>query len=304
MASQAAAGTSAIDCKNRTEVPTRPHPLLACAQEGRYSASMMRIASWNVNSVAARLPRLLAWLAAERPDVVCLQETKTRDEAFPHGPLLEAGYVALIRGEKSYNGVAILTRADAPRPTLLSQSLAGVTRGSQAMDESRFLLARVGGVGVASVYVPNGRELDTEHEQYKSSFYRALLGLCQEAIGKNKPLLVAGDFNVAPRDEDVHNPAHWAKGVLYHPRMRALLEQLLQAGMVDCLPKHDPRPGLYSWWDYRHLAFAKDNGLRIDLLLASPALAAHSTGAGVHRDMRKGERPSDHVPVWASFSLG
>lgn len=263
----------------------------------------MRIASWNVNSIIARLPRLLAWLAAESPDVVCLQETKTRDEAFPHEALAEAGYVALVRGEKSYNGVAILTKADAARPRCLSSSLSGVTRGGVPMDEARFLLADVQGVGVASVYVPNGRELDTVHAEYKYEFYRALTALAQQAVDKNKPLLLAGDFNIAPRDEDVHDPAHWAKGVLFHPRMRQALGELLATGLQDIFPKHDERPGQYSWWDYRALNFPKNRGLRIDLLLASPALASKSQAAGIDRDMRKGERPSDHVPVWATFDV-
>lgn len=263
----------------------------------------MWIASWNVNSILARLPRLLVWLQAERPDVVCLQETKTRDEAFPHQALAQVGYRALIRGEKSYNGVAVLTRTDGPAAQLITATLPKLTRDGAPIDESRFLLADVGGVLIGSVYVPNGRELDTPHATYKALFLQRLAQVAEQAIDKERKLLLAGDFNVAPRPDDVSNPDHWAKGVLFHPSMRRALQVLFDAGLTDVLPTHHPEAGQFSWWDYRHLAFAKNNGLRIDLLMASPALARMSRDAGVHRDMRKGERPSDHVPVWAKFAL-
>ena len=262
----------------------------------------MLVASWNVNSILARLPRLIEWLGAEKPDVACLQETKVQDSTFPHAALAEVGYRAQVRGQRTYNGVAVLTRLDAPVPTVVQDRLEGLVFDGDAIDEARFLMVGLAGMRIASVYVPNGRDMAHPHAIYKRQFYTKLEAVAQAAAGAKCPLLLTGDFNVAPREEDVCDPAHWSKSVLFHPTMRESLHALLAHGLIDSLPMCDPTPNQYTWWDYRALSFVKDKGLRIDLLLASDDLKKRTTGAGVHRYMRKGDRPSDHVPAWIRLS--
>lgn len=272
----------------------------------------MFVASWNVNSVRARLPRLVAYLERRRPDVVCLQETKVEDDKFPHGALAEAGYVAVCAGQKSYNGVAILARKALelrdvrhgvhlqPAPGEAAGAVGGGEPGLDA--QARLIAATVQGVRVVSVYVPNGTTLDHPRCAYKLAWLRGLRAWLTQQCDPSAPLVVAGDYNVALHEADSREPDKWAKTVLYHPSIRAALQEVIDFGLVDLVHKHHPEGGVFTWWDYRSLGFARDNGVRIDHLLATPTLAQTCTEAGADRDERKGELPSDHVPAWASFA--
>jgi exodeoxyribonuclease-3 len=255
----------------------------------------MKLACWNVNSVRARLPRLLAWLEAEQPDVVCLQELKVEDADFPRLELEALGYRAVVHGKRTYNGVGILARSE-PRD---------VVRGlGDGVDDpqARLIAATVDGVRVVCVYVPNGSEVGSDKWDYK----RAWLGRLRQWLDRHAeaqaPLALCGDFNVAPEARDVHDPAAWEPSVLFHPEARAALAHVTGFGLRDTLRLHHADAGLYSWWDYRMLAFPKNRGLRIDLILATQPLAARCTAAGIHREQRKGQQPSDHAPIWAQFS--
>ncbi|MGI8890559.1 MAG: exodeoxyribonuclease III [Chthoniobacterales bacterium] len=254
----------------------------------------MKIASWNINSLRKRQERLLSWLGETRPDIVCLQETKCSDEQFPGEILRNSGYAAAFHGQKSYNGVAILSRAE-PRDVR-------VGLGDEiADDQARLLAATISEVRVVSIYAPNGQAVGAEAYRYKMEWYRRLTKLL-EAEGSLERTVVCGDFNVAPADEDVHDPALWRGAIMCSDEERAAFRTLAGLGLADTLRLHHPEPGIFSWWDYRMLAFPKKRGLRIDAILAGSDLAGRCTGAGVDREMRKGKEPSDHAPVWAEFS--
>ncbi len=255
----------------------------------------MRIASWNINSLRKRQERLLAWLAESRPDVVCLQETKCSDEQFPEKALRDAGYAAVFHGQKSYNGVAILAR----------QELHGVQKGlggEVVDDQARIIAAEVGDVRVLSIYAPNGQAVGAEAYRYKMTWYQRLQTLLQTR-GSLDRVLVCGDFNVAPEDRDVHDPALWRGAIMCSEDERAAYLALVALRLSDTLRLHHEEAGIFSWWDYRMLAFPKNRGLRIDAILAGDELAGQCTDAGVDREMRKGKEPSDHAPVWAEFAL-
>ena len=254
----------------------------------------MKVATWNVNSVRARSDRLLRWLAAHRPDVLCLQELKVQDSEFPFETLRSAGYEAAVHGQKTYNGVAILARAG---PAEVERGFGDGGDDTQA----RLVSARVAGIRVVSVYVPNGREVGTERWAYKLEWLRRLRAWLERRCRPDEPLVLCGDFNVAPEARDVHDPAAWEPTVLFHPEARAALEGVRSWGLADTLRLHRQEDGLYSWWDYRMLAFPKNNGLRIDLVLASAPLARMCSAASIDRDERKGILPSDHAPVIAEF---
>lgn len=255
----------------------------------------MKIITWNVNSITVRLERLLALLEREAPDVVCLQELKCIDEKFPTQAIEAAGYHIALHGQKTYNGVAILSR------TALSDVHTGLQDGVDD-PQARLIAARVQGIFVICVYVPNGSEMGSEKCAYKLAWYKRLRAFLDSHIDAHAPAIVCGDFNVAPNDTDVARPESWAQSVLCHPDMREALAHVSAFGLIDVFTKHNPAGGLYSWWDYRHLGFQKNNGLRIDLLMATENLACRSTAARVDRDERRGERPSDHAPVCASFA--
>lgn len=276
----------------------------------------MFVASWNVNSVRARLPRLLDYLQRRRPDVLCLQETKVEDAKFPHDALQVAGYVAVCAGQKSYNGVAILAKKelgitevthglvlDPPdawvKPPKPEQMDAANPRHDP---QARLIAGTVQGVRVVSVYVPNGSTLEHPRCAYKLAWLRGLRLWLESQCDAGAPLVVAGDYNVALHDGDAKDPEAWAKTVLYHPSMRDALNEVLRFGLVDLLHKHHPEGGVYTWWDYRTLGFVKNNGVRIDHLMATDVLACRSRSAGADRDERKGTLPSDHVPAWAEFA--
>jgi exodeoxyribonuclease-3 len=250
----------------------------------------MKIATWNVNSLKARMDRLLAFLARHSPDVLCLQELKLEAAAFPHAELLASGYHAVVNGQKTYNGVAILAR------TAPSEVALGLGPGDED-PHARAISATVGGVRVLSVYVPNGGEPESEKFSYKLAWLDRLIAHLAATHTPNESLVVCGDLNIAPDDLDVARPEEWAATVLCLPEVRARFQKLIALGLVDCVRKHHPEGRLYSWWDYRMLGFPKGNGLRIDHVLAMPPVADRCRAAYVDRNERKGKLPSDHAPV-------
>jgi len=255
----------------------------------------MRIATWNVNSVRARLDRLVAWLDRHDPDVLCLQELKATDADFPRGPLEALGWRVATHGQKTYNGVAILAR-DEP---------ADVARGfadGEGDQEARLIAATVKGVRVISAYVPNGKEVGSEKWVGKLGWLGRLQVWAATRLEGATPAALCGDFNIAPEDRDARNPEKWRDSVLCHADVRAAFAALEGLGLVDALRRVRPADEVFTWWDYRDLAFPKNDGLRIDHLLVTPPLAERLTGVTVDRDERKGKLPSDHAPVIAEFS--
>ena len=261
----------------------------------------MVIATWNVNSIRARLDRLLAFLARSRPDVVCLQEVKVEDEEFPHDALNAAGYLATVWGQRTYNGVAILARPVSVPGAAPSSPFSGVTRGfgDGRDEEARLIAATVGGVRVVSAYVPNGKVVGSDKWRHKLDWLARLGGWLHGAARLDQPFVIAGDFNVAPEDRDVARPEEWRESVLCHPDGRRALEAAVGSGFVDAVRLHDVGPGPFTWWDYRMLGFQKGNGLRIDHIFMTPPLASRCYKTWVDREERKGKLPSDHAPVLA-----
>ena len=256
----------------------------------------MKLVTWNVNSVRARGDRLLALLARDNPDVVCLQELKVTDDHFPVSALADMGYHAAVFGQRAYNGVAILAR----------QPLTDITRGLGDIDEeaqARVIAATVGDLRVMSVYVPNGSQVNSDKFAYKMQWFKRLRALLQQHYQPTDKLVVAGDFNVAPRPCDVANPDVWTDTVLCHPQARSALEELTTWGLHDVCAQHFANGGVYSWWDYRMLGFVKNDGLRIDLIYTTASLVPAVTEAGVDRNERKGKLPSDHAPVWVTLDM-
>jgi exodeoxyribonuclease-3 len=258
----------------------------------------VKLATWNVNSLTIRLPRLLDWLRAHGPDVVCLQETKLEDPKFPALALAEVGYAAHYCGQKTYNGVAILVRDGLP--------VSDVTPGIDGYEDpqKRVLSATVDGVRVVSVYAPNGQAVGSDKYRYKLDWFGAFAAHLGRALDAHPRLALAGDFNVAPEDRDVHDPAAWAGQVLCSEAERAALRRCIDAGLADSYRLFDQPPATFSWWDYRMLAFPKNRGLRIDHILLSAPLAARCTSCTIDRSARKGDKPSDHAPVIAELAPG
>lgn len=254
----------------------------------------MLVATWNVNSVRARLPRLVAWLARRQPDIVCLQETKVVDEEFPRADMEALGYRCTVFGQKTYNGVAILSRSE---PTEVTFGLPGDPPDA----ERRLVTATVAGVRVVSVYVPNGREVGHPAYEAKLAWLARLRQWLTAALVTEANLVVAGDFNIAPDDRDVWDVALWQGRNLFSEPEKAAFRALLAEGLVDTVRLHHPDEKVFTWWDYRQGAFHRGWGLRIDHILASVPLAERCRAAGVDRDERKGEAPSDHAPVLAEF---
>jgi exodeoxyribonuclease-3 len=250
----------------------------------------MKLATWNVNSIRAREERLLRWLAAHRPDVLCLQELKVTDDLFPLLAIRSLGYHAAVHGQKTYNGVAILSRAE---PLEVER---GFGDGGDEL-QARLVAARVGGVRVVSAYVPNGQEVGSDKWAYKMEWMKRLRAWLDRRFARTDLVALCGDFNVAPEARDVCDPAAWEPSVLFHAEARAAFEHVCGWGLVDGFRLHHEAPGFYSWWDYRMLAFPKNQGLRIDHVLLSEPLAAKCSAARIDRDERKGKQPSDHAPV-------
>jgi len=255
----------------------------------------MRVVSWNINSLRKRQERLLNWLASTKPDVVCLQETKCTDEQFPVLDLKAAGYHSAFHGQKSYNGVAILSKIE---PTDVRLALCD----EEADPQARVIAATIGGLRIYSIYAPNGQAVGSPAYDYKMRWYERLRD-CLQRKSPDRQLVVCGDFNVAPKDEDIYDPDLWRGAIMCSEGERKVFDELCAIGLVDTLRLHHPEPGLFSWWDYRMLSFPKNRGLRIDAILASSSLASRCSATGIEREMRKGKEPSDHAPVWAEFSL-
>jgi exodeoxyribonuclease-3 len=252
----------------------------------------MKVASWNINSLRKRQDRLFAWLESTKPDVVCLQETKCTDEQFPVLALQAAGYRAAYHGEKSYNGVAILSKAE--------QSDVRASLCDEVVDpQARVISAKIDNTRVYSIYAPNGQAVGSPAYEYKLDWYRRLRDCLAKEQGVD--LVVSGDFNVAPEDIDTHDPDLWRGAIMCSEGERKAFRELCEIGLIDTLRLHHEEGGLFTWWDYRMLSFAKNRGLRIDAVLAGKALARKCVAAGIDRDMRKGKEPSDHAPIWAEF---
>jgi len=255
----------------------------------------MQVATWNVNSLRVRLPQLLDWLDANRPDMVALQETKLPDAAFPASEIRAAGYQVAFNGQKTYNGVAILARSP------LSDTVIEIPSFDDA--QRRVLAASCGPVRLANLYVPNGQAPGSEKYEYKLRWLQALRTWLRAELAQYPALLVLGDFNIAPEDRDVHDPQAWLGQVHVSEAERAALGDLLRIGLIDVFRRFDQPPGSYSWWDYRGGALRRNHGLRIDLILAAPQLAVRCTGCRIDRTARAAERASDHAPVIASFDI-
>jgi exodeoxyribonuclease-3 len=253
----------------------------------------MKIASWNVNSLKVRLPHVLDWLKQNQPDVLCLQELKQEDAQFPSDALREAGYQAVFSGQKTYNGVAILSKS-VPE---------NVARGIPDFpdEQKRVIAATVDDIRIVCVYVPNGQSVDSDKYQYKLAWFKAFNAWLADELRRYPKLAVLGDYNVAPEDRDVHDPAAWAGNVLVSEPERQAFAALLQLGLKDSFRLFEQPEKSYSWWDYRMLGFQRNRGLRIDHILLSSALAAECIAATIDRAPRKLEKPSDHTPVIAEF---
>jgi len=256
---------------------------------------MAKIATWNVNSLKVRLGHVLDWLAAEKPDVFALQETKTVDENFPIEQIEAAGYRAAFAGQKTYNGVATLSLAPGEE---IATDLPGLDD-----PQRRILASTIDGVRVLNVYVPNGQEVGSDKYAYKLDWLEKLRGYLAAELSRHPRLVVLGDFNIAPEDRDVHDPEAWRGKVLCSDPERAALGALLELGLSDLFRLFDQEERLFSWWDYRMLGFRRNHGLRIDLILGSKALAEACTSCRIDKEPRKLERPSDHTPVVAEFDL-
>jgi exodeoxyribonuclease-3 len=252
----------------------------------------LKLATWNVNSLNVRLPRLLEWLAVAQPDVVCLQETKTEDSKFPCADFAAAGYAPHFAGQRTYNGVALIVREG------IGPVLDIVTALPDFPDEQKRVIAgSVAGVRIVDFYVPNGQAVDSEKYRYKLDWCRAATAFLAGELARHPALAVAGDFNIAPEDRDVHDPDLWRGQVLCTEDERAVFRDWVGLGLADSFRLFEQPEKTFSWWDYRQLAFPKNRGLRIDHILLSPSLAGRCTGCRIDRNARKGERPSDHAPV-------
>lgn len=261
----------------------------------------MQIATWNVNSLKVRLPHLLAWLSKVPADVVCLQETKLTDDVFPRQEIEAAGYQVAFAGQKTYNGVAILSRApltdvcvNNPRFPDPQQRLLSATVAAPGEEPLRVVCA----------YVPNGQAVDSDKYVYKLDWMAALHDWLADTLTQHPRLAVAGDFNIAPEDRDVHDPAAWAGQILCSERERQAFDSLRAIGLRDAFRLFEQPEKSFSWWDYRMLGFRRNLGLRIDHVLLSPPLAARCSACAIDREPRGWERPSDHAPVFATLSGG
>jgi exodeoxyribonuclease-3 len=260
----------------------------------------MRIATWNVNSIKQRLDNLTAWLSERQPDIVCLQETKCVDEAFPREPLEALGYNIAVHGQKTFNGVAVLSR-------FAFDEVTARLPGSGEDEHARFIEAVVsttaGALRFASIYLPNGNPPASDKYTYKINWMDRLIDYATERLALEEPLVLAGDFNVIPSEIDARNPAAWLGDALFLPRTRQKFRALCNIGLTDAVRAGTGAPGLYTFWDYQAGAWQKNDGIRIDHLLLSPQASDRLIRAGIDRHVRGWEKPSDHVPVWIDLEL-
>ncbi len=278
---------------NRTELVSTPPIHSKILKTIHMVNSIMKIASWNVNSLKVRLPHVLAWLESERPDALGLQELKMDTPAFPHDAFEAIGYRAIVWGQKTYNGVAWLLRQD-----ILENSLIGETGFIDWPDEQARALTITWQEYVLMVwYVPNGQTVDSEKYLYKLQWLEAAQRMLAQALAKHEKLIVVGDFNIAPADEDVYDPIAWGDAVLCSPAERAAWQKLLATGLHDSFRLFDQPERSFSWWDYRQGGFRRDQGLRIDHILISNALKPSAQRCWIDRTPRTWERPSDHAPI-------
>ncbi len=254
---------------------------------------MLKIASWNVNSLNVRLPHVLAWCDAEKPDVLALQETKLPDERFPSEELKEIGYHSVWSGQKTYNGVAILSREPAKDPVKDIPHLDDPQR--------RILAATVGDVRIIDLYVVNGSEVGSEKYAYKLDWLSKVIGWIEDEMKQHENVIVLGDFNIAPDDRDVHDPEGWRDKILCSAPEREALQELYDFGLQDTFRLFEQEDRTWSWWDYRMNAFRRKMGLRIDLVLASGSMVERCTASYIDIEPRRQERPSDHAPAVAEF---
>ncbi len=255
----------------------------------------MRIATFNVNGIAARLPALLQWLSGTSPDVVCLQELKAIDSAFPISSIREAGYGAVWHGQRSWNGVAILARN--AQPVEIRRGLPGDPDDTH----SRYIEAQVHDVVIGCLYLPNGNPQPGPKFDYKLAWFDRLIGHARVLFDSGRPVVLAGDYNVVPTDFDIYDPRSWKKDALLQPQTRAAFERLLSQGWTDALRALHPDERIYTFWDYFRDHWARNSGLRIDHLLLSRPLQPRLTAANVDRDVRGRVRASDHAPVWVEL---
>jgi exodeoxyribonuclease-3 len=260
----------------------------------------MRIATWNVNSIKQRMDNLTAWLAERQPDIVCLQETKCVDDTFPREPLEALGYNVAVHGQKTFNGVALLSKLPFDE---VREQLPGDDTDIQA----RFLEAVVstasGALRVAAIYLPNGNPPDTEKYSYKISWMDRLIRYTRERLQLEEPLVLAGDFNVIPTELDARHPERWTSDALFLPPTRTRFRALCNLGLTDAVRAGCDGPGPFTFWDYQAGAWQKNDGIRIDHLLLSPQAADRLVATGIDKHVRGWEKPSDHVPVWADLAL-
>ena len=256
----------------------------------------MKIATWNVNSLKIRLPHVIDWANEHQPDVIALQETKLTDDRFPLEAIAEAGYRAAYAGQKTYNGVAILSR----------EAEEDVRTDIAGLDDPdrRILAATIAGVRIINLYVVNGREVGSEKYEYKLQWLKAITGFVRAELARFERLVVLGDFNIAPEDRDVHDPEAWHEKILCSTPEREALGRLLDCGLQDTFRLFEQEENSFTWWDYRAAAFRRNMGLRIDLVLASQSMAKRCTACSIDKAPRRRERPSDHTPVMAEFETG
>ncbi len=255
----------------------------------------MKIATWNVNSLKVRLPQVLDWMKTHAPDVLVLQEIKQLTEMFPADEIAEAGYKGVASGQKTYNGVAVIAKDEPLEP---------ITDFPDFDDPQRRILATtIDGVRVINLYVPNGSEVGSEKYDYKLGWLAALKGFLEDELSRHDKLVVLGDFNIAPKDEDVYDAEKWGDAILCSPKERAALKALLDLGLTDVFRQFDQPEKTFSWWDYRAAGFRRNAGLRIDLILTSEAMTKACSSSYVDKEPRGWERPSDHTPVVAEFQL-
>jgi exodeoxyribonuclease-3 len=255
----------------------------------------MRIVTYNVNSINARLPNLLRWLAETTPDIVCLQELKAPQDKFPESAVRDAGYGAIWYGQKSWNGVAILARGS--DPVERRRALPGDTEDSH----SRYIEATVNGLLVGCLYLPNGNPAPGPKFDYKLQWLDRLMAHAAELVSNPSPVILAGDYNIIPTERDVYKPERWVDDALFRVEVREAFQRLEKQGWTDSLRALHPHAQIYTFWDYFRNAYGRDAGLRIDHLLLNPALRGRLVGAGVDRDVRGWEKASDHAPTWVEL---
>ncbi|HTV95746.1 MAG TPA: exodeoxyribonuclease III [Steroidobacteraceae bacterium] len=255
----------------------------------------MRVVTYNVNGITARLANFLRWLGERTPDVVCLQELKAPQDKFPEGPVRDAGYGVIWHGQKSWNGVAILARNTEPA------EIRRVLPGDPEDVHSRYIEAMVHGVTIGCLYLPNGNPAPGPKFDYKLRWLDRLLAHAAALAGSEQPVILAGDYNVIPTERDVYKPERWVDDALFRTEVRAAFARLLEQGWTDAIRTLHPHETIYTFWDFFRNAYGRDAGLRIDHLLLNAALASRLTAAGVDRDVRGWEKPSDHAPVWVDL---